>query len=152
MNLKIICVGRLKEAYWRAAIAEYTKRLSGYKINIIEVKSVNTDDVNKNILLEGEAISKNIMSDDYVIALEVEGKIIDSETFASDIKTHYLYSAAPITFVIGGSDGLSADIKSRANSGLSFGRMTYPHQLMRVILLEQLYRAMMINSNRSYHK
>jgi 23S rRNA (pseudouridine1915-N3)-methyltransferase len=117
-----------------------------------QLKEVNTDDINKNIELEGDLILNNIKKTDHVIALSIPGKNISSETFAQMIKDHYTYNSTVITFVIGGSNGLDQRVLDRSNYQLSFGKMTFPHQLMRMILLEQVYRCMMINNNHKYHK
>ena len=149
----MIVVGKIKEKYWTDAINEYKKRISAFcDLNLIEVKEVNTDDIGKNINDEGSFILNNIKEDDFIITLEILGKEYSSEEFAGFIKKHYTYDNRVLTFIIGGSNGLSNEVISKSNLHLSFGKTTYPHQLMRVILLEQLYRAMMINNNRSYHK
>mgnify|MGYP006329044641 FL=1 len=153
MKIKMIVVGKIKEKYWTDAINEYKKRISAFcDLNLIEVKEVNTDDIGKNINDEGSFILNNIKEDDFIITLEILGKEYSSEELAGFIKKHYTYDNRVLTFIIGGSNGLSNEVISKSNLHLSFGKSTYPHQLMRVILLEQLYRAMMINNNRSYHK
>ena len=150
--IKIICVGNIKEEFFRDAIEEYKKRLTRYtKIEIIEVKDISYDDIDKSINLEGIEILKHIDSKDYVITLEIEGKQLSSEEFAQKLES--IQTINPnITFVIGGSYGLSNSIKERSNYKLSFSKMTFPHQLFRVILLEQIYRAFKINNNETYHK
>ena len=153
MNIKIICVGKIKEKYFVDAINEYKKRLSAFcNIEEIEVKEVNTLEINKNVESEGSNIISQIKPSDYVISLAILGKQFDSIEFANMINNHYVYSSNPITFIIGGSDGLSKEVLDRSNLKLSFGKVTYPHQLMRVILYEQVYRAMMIINNHKYHK
>lgn len=153
MKIKLIVVGKIKEKYWVDAINEYSKRLSAFcDLNIIEVKEVNTDDISKNINDEGNNILTCIKDEDFVITLEILGKEYSSEELALFIKNHYTYDNKVLTFIIGGSNGLSNEVIRRSNKHLSFGKATYPHQLMRVILLEQIYRSMMINNNRSYHK
>ena len=153
MNIKIICVGKIKEKYLTDGIEEYRKRLKLFcELELIELKEVNTDDINKNIEQEGDLILNSIKKTDYVIALSIPGKNISSEAFAEMIKDHYTYNSSTITFVIGGSNGLDNRVLQRSNYQLSFGKMTYPHQLMRLILLEQVYRCMMINNNHKYHK
>ena len=143
--IKIICVGKIKEKFYRDAILEYMKRLSKYhKINIIEV-------MDSNINKERELISKYINNKDYVITLEIEGKENTSVEFSQLIDKTFINNST-ITFVIGGSDGLHKDIKDRANYKLSFSKMTFPHQLFRVLLLEQIYRCFKILNNESYHK
>lgn len=153
MDIKIICIGKIKESYLTNAIEEYKKRLKVFcNLEIIELKEFNNIDINKNIELESELILNNIKKTDYVIALSIKGKNISSEDFAEVIKNHYTYNSSTITFVIGGSNGYDNRVLQRANYELSFGKMTFPHQLMRVILLEQVYRCMMINNNHKYHK
>lgn len=150
--IKIICVGKIKEKYLVDAINEYMKRLSKYtKINVIEVNDI--DNPNKDIVLikEKELIKKYIDERDYVITLEIEGNMLSSEELASKIDNIFI-SNSIITFIIGGSYGLHEDIKKRSNYKLSFSKLTFPHQLFRVNLLEQIYRAYKINNNESYHK
>ena len=152
MTINLICIGKIREKYISDGILEYLKRLSSsVNLNIIELKEINTDDINKNIEEEGKLIL-NQLSNDYVITLEIEGKNIDSVTMSELIFDHYTYNASNICFVIGGSSGLSDEVKKRSNYKLSFGKMTYPHQLMRLILIEQIYRSFMIKSNSKYHK
>lgn len=150
--IKIICVGKIKEKYLIDAIEEYKKRLSKYtKLQIIEVSDI--DNPNKEIVLqkEKELIEKNIGSKDYVITLEIEGNMLSSVEFASKIDS--IFNTNPnITFIIGGSYGLHGDIKDRSNYKLSFSKLTFPHQLFRVNLLEQIYRVFKINNNETYHK
>lgn len=150
--IKIICVGNIKEEFFRDAIEEYKKRLTRYsKLEIIEVKDICYDDIDKSINLEGIEILKHIDSKDYVITLEIEGKELSSEEFAEKIES--IQSINPnITFVIGGSYGLSENVKERSNYKLSFSKMTFPHQLFRIVLLEQIYRSFKILNNESYHK
>lgn len=153
MNIKLICIGKIKEKYLVDGIEEYRKRLKLFcDFEIIELKEVNTDDINKNIESEGDLILNSIKKTDYVIALSIPGKNISSEKFAEMIKDHYTYNSSVITFVIGGSNGLDNRVLQRSNYQLSFGKMTFPHQLMRLVLLEQVYRCMMINNNHKYHK
>lgn len=143
--IKIICVGKIKESFYRDAIIEYMKRLSKYhKVEIIEVADSNIKD-------EKELILKKIDKKDYIITMEIEGRENTSIEFAKMIdKT--LINNSNITFIIGGSDGLDDEIKRLSNYKLSFSKMTFPHQLFRVILLEQIYRAFKILHNESYHK
>ena len=150
--IKIICVGKLKENYLKDAVLEYCKRLSKYtKINIIEVSDVNNPDINIILKKEQEEIFKYIEQKDYVITLEIEGNKINSLEFAKKIDSIFL-NYSNITFIIGGSYGLSDTIKERSNYKLSFSNLTFPHQLFRVMLLEQIYRAFKINNNEEYHK
>ena len=150
--IKIITVGSIKEKYLKDAIEEYTKRISKYtNIEIVEVKDEGLVEPQKAMELEGEKIKKYISPRDYVITLEIEGKQLTSEEFAEKINNIYL-EASNITFIIGGSYGISPEIKNMSNFKLSFSKMTFPHQLFRVNLLEQIYRAYKINNNESYHK
>lgn len=150
--IKIITVGTVKEKYLRDAIEEYKKRISKYdKIEIIEVKDEGTVEPVKALILEAEKIKKNINPRDFIITLEIEGKQLTSQEFSSKIESIFL-ETSNITFIIGGSYGLSDEIKNISNFKLSFSKMTFPHQLFRVILLEQIYRAFKISRNESYHK
>ena len=150
--IKIITVGSIKEKYLKEAIEEYKKRISRYtNIEIIEVSDEGLVEKEKAIKLEGNKIEKHISNKDYLITLEIEGKQLTSEDFANKID-QILIENSNITFVIGGSYGLSEEIKTKSNLHLSFSKMTFPHQLFRVLLLEQIYRAYKINNNESYHK
>lgn len=150
--IKIVCVGKLKEQYLKDAIEEYKKRLSKYtELEIIEVPDEGLLDNNKILKKEGESILKYINNRDYIITLEIDGKNISSIEFADKINNIYLTNNN-ITFIIGGSLGLDEEIKKISNYKLSFGKMTFPHQLFRVLLLEQIYRCFKINNNESYHK
>lgn len=150
--IKIITVGSIKEKYLKEAIEEYKKRISRYtNIEIIEVSDEGLVEKEKAIKLEGNKIEKYISNRDYLITLEIEGKQFTSEEFASKID-QILIENSNITFIIGGSYGLSEEIKTKSNLHLSFSKMTFPHQLFRVLLLEQIYRAYKINNNESYHK
>lgn len=151
--IKIICVGKIKEPYLRDGILEYQKRLSKYtKMDIIEVEDDGLVDEKKALLNERDRILKNIKSEDYVIALDIEGVMYNSITFSSKIDKLLSNIRGDITFVIGGSYGLHDDIKNKADFKLSFSKMTFPHQLFRVMILEQIYRAFKINHNETYHK
>lgn len=151
--IKIIAVGKIKESFYTEAIEEYKKRLSSWtKLEIVEVKEVNNQDINKNIYEEGLNILKVLNDNDYVISLEIKGKKIDSIELSKLIEKTYTYNASTICFVIGGSNGLSSDVTARANYHLSFSEMTFPHQLMRVILMEQIYRSFTIINHKEYHK
>ena len=150
--IKIITVGSIKENYFKEAIEEYLKRLHKYmSVEIIEVKDEGFDELEKNIKLEAERIQKYISEKDYIITLEIEGKSYTSEEFAKKLD-QILIENSNITFIIGGSYGLSDTIKEKASLHLSFSKMTFPHQLFRVILLEQIYRAFKINHHENYHK
>ncbi len=149
--IKIICVGKIKEAFYRDAINEYLKRLSKYtKIDIIECKDFS-DNEDNCLLKEKVEIERYIQDKDYVITLEIEGKEYSSLELAKELD-NLLTINSNIIFVIGGSNGLHNDIKKRSNLAISFSKMTFPHQLFRVILLEQIYRSFKINNNESYHK
>lgn len=159
MNIKLITVGKIKEKYYKDAISEYSKRLTSYcKLNIIEVNDEKTkegasDNENEVVLRkEKDRILKHINDSDYVIALAIDGKSMDSVEFANAINKLGINSVSNICFIIGGSLGLHNDVLSKANMRLSFSDMTFPHQLMRVILLEQIYRAYRIINNEPYHK
>ncbi len=150
--IRIITVGSIKEKYLEEAIKEYTKRLSKYtSIEILEVKDEDFGEIEKTLKSEEEKIVKHINNKDYVITLEIEEKELTSIEFAQKIE-EILIENSNITFIIGGSYGLSDRIKEMANYHLSFSKMTFPHQLFRVLLLEQLYRSFKINHNESYHK
>ena len=150
--IKIITVGTIKEKYLKEAIEEYKKRLSKYTVlELIEVKDEGLVEEKKAIALEGEKISKYITPKDYVITLEIEGNMFTSEEFSKKLDQIQLENSN-IVFVIGGSYGLSDEIKCKSKLHLSFSKMTFPHQLFRVFLLEQIYRAYKIMNNESYHK
>lgn len=149
--IKIICVGKIKEKYLIDAVKEYEKRLSKYtKLDIIEVSDVDYD-INKTLEKESEYILKYISDKDYIIILDIEGNQISSTDFASKMNNIYNHNS-DITFIIGGSYGLHEKIKKLSNYSLSFSKMTFPHQLFRVMLLEQIYRTFKINNNETYHK
>ncbi|NLA69590.1 MAG: 23S rRNA (pseudouridine(1915)-N(3))-methyltransferase RlmH [Clostridiales bacterium] len=164
MNINVICIGKLKEKYWTEAVAEYSKRIGGYcKLQIIELKESklpkNASDADEQVVItrEGESILNKVGPQDYVIALEVEGKQLDSVEFSKKLQRIYAgeetqAKSQTIDFIIGGSLGLSGDVKKRADFGISFSKMTLPHQLARVVLLEQVYRAFKIANNETYHK
>ena len=150
--IKIICVGKIKEKYLRDAIEEYKKRLSKYtKLEIIEVSDMDNQSIDIVLLKEKELIEKYIDVRDFVITLEIEGNMLSSEELAKKIDSIF-NNNSNITFIIGGSYGLHQDIKNRSNYKLSFSKLTFPHQLFRVNLLEQIYRAFKINNNEAYHK
>lgn len=159
MKYTVLCVGKIKEKFYTQAVEEFAKRLSRYgKLEIIEVADEKTPDqasetVNRMIRdKEGERILAQIKDDAYVIALAIEGKMLDSEELAEKMEKLGLTGISHIVFVIGGSLGLSEKVMKRADYHLSFSRMTFPHQLMRVILLEQIYRACRISHHEPYHK
>ncbi|MBQ6389728.1 MAG: 23S rRNA (pseudouridine(1915)-N(3))-methyltransferase RlmH [Mogibacterium sp.] len=158
LGIRIICVGKLKEKYWEAACAEYLKRLKGYcSPSVTEIKearlpaNASPADEQNVILREGRDILDKIEPGDYVIALDIGGKEMPSEEFARRI-ADIQQRASRIDLLIGGSLGLSDEVKKRADLRLSFGKITLPHQLARVVLLEQIYRAFKINAGETYHK
>ena len=159
MKITLITVGKIKEKYLKEAIAEYTKRLSKYcKLEIIEVADEKTPDnasetVEEQIRIkEGERILKYVKDDAYVVTLEIKGKQISSEELADKINSLGISGTSHIVLIIGGSIGLGQDVLNRSDYALSFSKMTFPHQLMRVILLEQIYRSYRIIHNEPYHK
>ena len=159
MKITIISVGKIKEKYLKDAIAEYAKILGKYcRLEIIEVADEKTPDQASETVEEGirakeaERILKNIKDDMYVITLEIQGKMLTSEELADKIETLGIQGKSSIAFVIGGSIGLGKAVLDRSDFALSFSRMTFPHQLMRVILLEQIYRGFRIINREPYHK
>ena len=159
MNITIIAIGKLKEKYWQEAVREYSKRLGAYcRLNIVELKesplpanpSAADEEAVKRV--EGQEILGKISKGDYVITLEIKGKGLSSEALAEKIESLGIEGKSSIVFVIGGSLGLSKDVSDRADYKLSFSAMTFPHQMMRVILLEQIYRSFKIIRNETYHK
>lgn len=150
--IKIVCVGKIKEAFYRDAIDEYKKRLSKYTdIEIIEVQDEGLTDEKTAIKKESEKILKVVNPKDYIITMEIEGKELSSTELATKIDSIFNINSN-IIFIIGGSYGLSDEIKKLSNYKLSFSKLTFPHQLFRVLLLEQIYRTYKINNNESYHK
>ena len=159
MKITIVCVGKIKEKFYRYALAEYTKRLSRYcSLTITEVADEKTKEQASETECaiikdrEGERILKSIRDDGYVIALAIDGKTLDSVELSEKIDKLGLSGKSNVYFVIGGSLGLSDAVMKRADYKLSFSRMTFPHQLMRVILLEQIYRSYRIINHEPYHK
>ena len=159
MNISVITVGKLKEKYLKQGIEEYVKRLSAYaKIDIIEIPDEKAPETLSDMEMlqvkakEGERILAKISDDTHVIALAIEGKMKSSEELADTIDKLATYGKSKVAFVIGGSLGLSKDVMKRANDTLSFSKMTFPHQLMRLILVEQIYRAFRINRGEPCHK
>lgn len=160
MLIKIIGVGKIKEKFYREAIAEYQKRMTAYnKVEIVEVadekapESLSEKEVDQVKTAEGERILAKIKDDAFVVTLEINGKALDSIKFAKLIQDEMLDGfGRDMVFVIGGSNGLGENILKRSNYRISFGKMTYPHQLMRVILMEQIYRAYRIINKEPYHK
>lgn len=159
MNIKIIGVGKVKEKYFKAGIAEYAKRMERYaKFEIVEVpdekapETLSQAEMDAVMAKEGERILAKIKDREYVYALAIKGKERSSEEFAKEINQLATYGHSDITFVIGGSLGLSPAVLKRANTQISFGRFTLPHKLMRLVLAEQIYRAFMIINGLPYHK
>ena len=159
MQITLLTVGKIKEKYFKEAIEEYSKRLSRYcRLNIIEVEDEKTPDgasdkfCNQIMSREGERLTNHIPEGAYVIALAIEGKKYDSVDFSEKINSLAVNGKSNIVFIIGGSLGIASEIKKRADELISFSDMTFPHQLMRVILLEQVYRAYRIMNNEPYHK
>ena len=159
MTITILCVGKIKERYLTDAVAEYTKRLSRYaKVEIVEVRDERTKEdaserEREQILgAEGKRLLARIGERDYVAALAIDGEMPDSEGLAAFIGRRMNQGDSRICFVIGGSCGLSAEVMKRADTALSFSKLTFPHQLMRVILLEQIYRSFRILNHEPYHK
>ena len=152
MRVKLVCVGKLKEKYLKEACNEYSKRISGFgKIEIIEVQD-EKDDRPDAMTIEGGKILKNIRRNEYVVTLEIKGEAQSSEQLAEKMSALAVKGISDITFVIGGSNGLHEVVSKRADYKLSFSKMTFPHQLARVMLLEQIYRAYKINQGGKYHK
>ncbi|MDT2763573.1 23S rRNA (pseudouridine(1915)-N(3))-methyltransferase RlmH [Enterococcus asini] len=159
MNIKLITVGKLKEKYLVQGINEYVKRLGAYgKIQIIEVPDEKApENLSEAQMIqvkekEGDRILGKIKDGEYVFALAIEGKNPSSEAFAKQLEQLQIQGKSQFVFIIGGSLGLSQAVMQRSNTQISFGKMTYPHQLMRLILVEQIYRAMRINHGEPYHK
>ena len=143
--IKIVCVGKIKEKYLKEAILDYSKRISKYhKLEVIEVDDSNMHE-------EKEKILKHVDNKDYVITLEINGNELSSVELANKIDKLFITNSN-ICFIIGGSDGLDEDVKKRSNYNLSFSKLTFPHQLFRVFLLEQIYRSFKILNNETYHK
>lgn len=159
MKIRILCVGKIKEKFMREALGEYSKRLSRYiKLEITEVVDEKTPDSasekeeNQIRDKEAERLLKQIRQEDYVIALAIDGKMYDSVTFSQKLDRFGMLGRGSVVFVIGGSLGLGEQVLERADEAISFSKMTFPHQLMRVILLEQIYRGYRILRNVPYHK
>jgi 23S rRNA (pseudouridine1915-N3)-methyltransferase len=159
VNITICTIGKLKEKYLKQGIDEFLKRLTPYaKVEIIELpdekapENLSESEMEMVKQKEGERILSKISDDSHVIALAIEGKMKSSEQLASDLDRLATYGKSKVAFVIGGSLGLSSEVMKRANDTLSFSKMTFPHQLMRLILVEQVYRAFRINRGEPYHK
>lgn len=159
MNIQIVCVGKLKEKYLVQGIAEYSKRLAPYvKLAVHEVpdekapENMSDAEMRQVQEREGEKILSHIKTETHVVALAIGGQLWSSEDLAAHLDKLGTYGTSTVAFVIGGSNGLSDAVLSRARTKLSFGRMTLPHQLMRLVLVEQIYRAVKINRGEPYHK
>ncbi|MBD5431927.1 MAG: 23S rRNA (pseudouridine(1915)-N(3))-methyltransferase RlmH [Lactobacillus sp.] len=159
MNIKIVCVGKLKEKYFKDGIAEYMKRMDRYaKMKIVQVpdekapEKLSPAEMEQVKQIEGERILSKIKDKEYVYVTAIKGKERTSEEFAKEIQDLATYGHSDITFVIGGSLGTSDAVNKRADDLISFGKFTMPHQLMRLVLSEQIYRAFMINNGSPYHK
>ena len=159
MNINIICIGKLKEKYWQDAVKEYSKRLGSYcSLKIVELKEsplpANASPADELAVkeAEGQEILKKIRDGDYIISLEIEGRSFSSEHLAEHLEHLAIDGRSTVDFIIGGSLGLSPDVSRRADLALSFSAMTFPHQMMRVILLEQIYRSFKIIRHETYHK
>lgn len=159
MNIKIIAVGKLKEKYLKQGIAEYAKRLGKFcKFEVVEIADEKAPEKLSEAQMqvvkqkEGERILAKIKDKEYVYALAIEGKQRSSEEFARELNQLATYGKSDLTFVIGGSLGLSMEVMNRSDAQISFGKLTLPHQLMRLVLSEQIYRCYMINNNTPYHK
>ncbi|WP_096467590.1 23S rRNA (pseudouridine(1915)-N(3))-methyltransferase RlmH [Aneurinibacillus soli] len=159
MHIAIISVGKLKEKYLKLGIEEYTKRLSAYaKVDLVEVadekapENLSAADMERVKQKEGERILAAMKPDQHVVALAIDGEMWSSEKLAQKLDQWATYGKSSVAFVIGGSLGLSDAVMKRADEKLSFSKMTFPHQLMRMILLEQVYRGFRINRNEPYHK
>ena len=159
MKIKVVTVGKLKEKYLKDGIAEYLKRISRFaKLEMIELADEKTPDrasesENQKILeIEGQRILSKVGDRDFVIALAIEGRTFSSEEFSKQLEEASIKGFSTLTFIIGGSLGLAQDVKKRSNLSVSFGRLTLPHQLMRLVLVEQIYRAFTIQQGSPYHK
>ncbi|MFD1173023.1 23S rRNA (pseudouridine(1915)-N(3))-methyltransferase RlmH [Oceanobacillus picturae] len=159
MKITLVSVGKLKEKYLKQGIQEYMKRLSAYaKVDIVEVADEKAPENMSDAEMlevkrkEGERILSHINQDTYVITLEINGKMLSSEQLAAKMDELATYGKSKIAFVIGGSLGISDEVQKRSDLALSFSKMTFPHQVMRLILLEQVYRAFRINRGEPYHK
>lgn len=159
MKITVLAVGKLKEKYWKQAIAEYQKRLGAYtKIEVIEVpdekapENMSDKEVEQVKQKEGQRLLAKIKPQSTVITLEIKGNMLTSEGLAKNLQQRMVQGQSDFTFVIGGSNGLHQAVLDRSNYALSFSKMTFPHQMMRVILLEQVYRAFKIMRGEAYHK
>lgn len=160
LRINIICIGKIKEKYFTDAIAEYGKRLGAFcKFSVVELaeeriksNTPNAAQIGEVLTAEGKRIMQKIGASDFVAALCIEGKLLSSEELARTLADAAIAGRSTVDFIIGGSYGLSSEVKSRADLRLSMSRMTFPHQMARVILSEQIYRAFEITSGGKYHK
>ena len=159
LNIKILCVGKLKEKYWKEAVSEYSKRLNAYcKLTINEVRDEKISDSNSSADeekvkdMEGKQILKNIKDSDYVICLDLSGEELNSLQLSEKLEKLALTGTNQIDFIIGGSLGIGKEVLDRADEKMSFSKLTFPHQMIRTILLEQIYRAFKISRGEVYHK
>lgn len=159
MKITILAVGKLKEKYWKQAIAEYEKRLGAYsKIEMIEVpdekapETMSDKEIEQVKAKEGQRLLAKIKPRATVITLEIQGKMLSSEGLAKELQQRMTQGQSDFVFVIGGSNGLHQDVLNRSNYALSFSKMTFPHQMMRVVLIEQVYRSFKIMRGEAYHK
>ena len=159
MKITILAVGKLKKKYWKQAIAEYEKRLGAYsKIEMIEVpdekapENMSDKEIEQVKKKEGQRLLAKIKPQATVITLEIQGKMLSSEGLAKELQQRMTQGQSDFVFVIGGSNGLHQDVLNRSNYALSFSKMTFPHQMMRVVLIEQVYRAFKIMRGEAYHK
>ena len=159
MKITILAVGKLKEKYWKQAIAEYEKRLGAYsKIEMIEVpdekapENMSDKEIEQVKEKEGQRLLAKIKPQATVITLEIQGKMLSSEGLAKELQQRMIQGQSDFVFVIGGSNGLHQNVLNRSNYALSFSKMTFPHQMMRVVLIEQVYRAFKIMRGEAYHK
>ena len=159
MKITVFCIGFLKESYWKDAVAEYKKRLGNYvHLDIVELadlscpEKASPKEMEEIQIKEGQKVLSKLKPNDYLIALDLKGKQYDSVDFARHIEEKLVQNGASVSFVIGGSLGLSKELKQRANESICFGLPTFPHQLARVMLLEQLYRSFRILRGEPYHK
>lgn len=151
--IKIVCVGKIKEKYLTDGINEYMKRMSAFdNVQLIEVKETNNKTISQNMQAEAKAILEKIADSEFVFTLEILGHELTSPELAELISSKKTYGFSKLTFVIGGSNGLDESVTKRSNYALSFSHFTFPHQLMCLVLTEQLYRAMTIINNQEYHK
>ncbi len=159
LSVNIICIGKIKESYWTNAVEEYAKRLSAFcKLTVIELdeqrvgSNLSQGEIDRAVIAEGDRILAKIPKGSYVISMCIEGKMLTSPELSKKIEDISLCGKSSVSFIIGGSWGLSQKVKNASDFSLSMSRMTFPHQMARVVLCEQIYRAFEISSNGKYHK